>query len=70
MASFKIPHEIQRYAATAEQYGWRLEMTRGHHIRWIPPDPQARIVVSSYTPNNQRWKNNLRSDLRHSGLDV
>ncbi len=47
--------------------GFTVEPTRNQHVRFVPPDPTKRVVVTGGTPSDKRSLQNLISDLRRDG---
>jgi len=66
MASKKELAVIIKVAISA---GWRVELTKGGHYKWIAPN-NIDFVFSSSTPSDNRALENLKQDLRRRGLDV
>jgi predicted RNA binding protein YcfA (HicA-like mRNA interferase family) len=52
----------------AERQGWRVEVTKGGHWRFVPPDPTKPMVVTSSTPSDHRTLDNFIGRLRKSGF--
>lgn len=65
MASASELRELRRIA---ESQGWRVEMTRSGHWRFIPPTRSARIVVMPGTSVSRSGYRNALADLKRSGL--
>lgn len=61
--------EIKRLVAQAESQGWRVEPTRGGHLKWMPPDRSQSFVISAATPSDHRALKNIISHLRQRGFD-
>lgn len=53
-------------AARAQQ--WRIEASRGGHLKCFPPDPRAAIVTVAGTPSDHRALRNILAMMRRSGL--
>jgi predicted RNA binding protein YcfA (HicA-like mRNA interferase family) len=68
MSSFR--KDMKRLRKAAEQQGWRVEDTRGGHVRFLPPDRSQPAVVAGGTPSDHRSWLNLLAMLRRAGLDV
>ncbi|NUP12907.1 MAG: hypothetical protein HOW73_43260 [Polyangiaceae bacterium] len=51
-----------------ETEGWRVETTRGGHLRFIPP--QGEPIIAAGTPGSSKALVALRSKLRRLGLPV
>jgi predicted RNA binding protein YcfA (HicA-like mRNA interferase family) len=62
--------DMKRLRKTAEQQGWRVEDTRGGHVKFLPPDTAQPAVVAAGTPSDHRAWRNLLASLRRSGLDI
>lgn len=62
--------DLDRLIRTAEDQGWQVSRTRSGHVRFVPPDPTRRIVVSGGTSSDWRRITKLTSDLRRQGLVV
>lgn len=54
----------------AEEEGWSVTHTKGGHVRFLPPDKGADIVIAPATSSDHRGIANLRANLRRSGLDI
>jgi len=52
----------------AEKQGFTVELTRGSHWKFIPPDETLPIVHAAGTPSDRRALDNLIGRLRKSGL--
>lgn len=65
-----VTREVKDLRNLAQQAGWHVEMTKGSHWKFIPPDPSKPIVFASGTSVSRSGIRNLRSDLRKSGLQV
>ena len=46
--------------------GWRVEQTRGNHVRWIAPD--GSVTFTGLTNSDHRALLNHRARLRRMGL--
>ena len=66
----KVPKELQDAEAAAVMAGWRIEVTGGNHLKWIPPDKTKPIIITSSTPSDVRARKNIIASLRRSGLDI
>lgn len=66
----KIPKELQEAEAAALLAGWKIEVTGGSHLKWIPPDKTKPVVISPSTPSGHRERANTIARLRRSGLDI
>lgn len=66
----KTPKLYTKLIKAAKEQGWKLELTRGGHLRWQNPDGRIVFTPSSPSDNNRGLKK-ARADLRkHGGLDV
>ena len=54
--------------AELEAQGWRVKRTSGNHIKCIPPDRDAEIVILPSTPSDHRAMANAMAKLRRSGF--
>lgn len=54
----------------ARSQGWVVEVSRGAHVRFLPPDRTARPVYAASTPSDQRSWLNVRAKLRRAGLKI
>lgn len=70
MAAAQRDGYFRRLVASCRQQGWRVERTRRLHWRFVPPRPDAQIVITAGTPSDRRALLNLRADLRRAGLNV
>lgn len=59
--------EMKQLRKLAVEQGWRVEYTKGGHLKWFPP-VGTEFVVSSSTPSDYRAIKNLRAMLRRHGL--
>lgn len=64
----KLKGETKKLALVAQEQGWRVEATKGGHVRFVPP--QGRVVIVSKTPSDHRSILNSRALLRRQGLKV
>lgn len=61
--------ELVSVIRIARMAGWRIERTRKNHIKFVPPWGKG-VVFFSGTTSDWRAVRNLRSKLRHHGLDT
>lgn len=64
----RIPRELRKASRAARKQGWRIELTRNGHLRWVPPHRHREIVYTPCTPSEYRSIRNALSALRLSGL--
>lgn len=51
--------DVQRLLNAAEKQGWKVEITRGNHIKCIPPDKSKDIIIGAltgHTTSNRKFK--------------
>ncbi len=60
--------DIRKIEKAAREQGWRVERTKKGHWRFIPPDPNKKIVLGSGTPGDQRAIRNLLANLKREGF--
>ena len=61
--------EFRSVVETARGQGWRVEMTRSCHWRFVPPDRSIPAHVTGGSPGNpSRFIRRLRCELRRKGL--
>jgi hypothetical protein len=61
-----VNKEIIKLMRKARKQGWRVEVTRKNHIKFL--SPFGGIVVASGTPSENRGILNLKSRLKSKGL--
>ena len=68
-----LPQELVRAKDLAEEQGWRVEKTRGNHVRWVPPDPgdgtKPEVVITATTPSQTGIVRDMKL-LRRAGLII
>lgn len=64
----QIPRDFRDWASKALEQGWRIRLTRGGHLQWLPPT--GPIVVLASTASDHRAYSNARSMLRRAGLEI
>ena len=65
-----IPRTLRAAFTAAKLAGWRVERCGNQHLRWVPSDPTAAIVITPGTPGEYRGKRNDIANLRRSGLAI
>jgi predicted RNA binding protein YcfA (HicA-like mRNA interferase family) len=50
----------------AETQGWRVERTKGGHLRWVAPN--GKVVFSAYSASDPRSLLNHKRQLRIAGF--
>ena len=66
----KTDKEVQAIIDVAQAADWTVEMTKGCHIKFVPPMKSQPIIVAATTPSDWRARKNLKSRLRRCGLKV
>jgi hypothetical protein len=61
--------ELGNLIKLAIKAGWRVELTKGGHYKWIAPNARD-FFFSASTPSDNRALKNILQDLRRRGLDV
>ena len=51
-----------------KKQGWRVEVTKGSHIKFIAPDGSC--MFASGTPSDHRARKGMLADLRRRGLEI
>lgn len=64
----QLPRDLRKIVTRAREQGWRVELTRRSHVKFVPPE--GPIVFTSGTPSDARGRLNLVSELRRSGLKL
>jgi len=59
-----MKHAVKELLRWAEAAGWRVQFTRGGHLRLRHPD--GGVVVAASTPSDQRALANLRAQMRRA----
>lgn len=62
-------NELDELRREAIRQGWRI-VQAGRHMKWYPVDPDKPFVTTSVTPSDHRAIQNIKSDLRRSGLTL
>lgn len=65
-----VRKDIDELRSLAAMQGWNVEKTGSGHWKFVPPDPNKRIVITSSTPSDRQAIHRMRADLRKSGLDL
>lgn len=61
--------ECQKLELAALEQGWRVEKTKGNHVRFLSPDGKGLVIVSS-TPSNRNAARCALKDFRRAGLNI
>lgn len=59
---------IKELTRMAERAGWRVVMTKRHHLKWYPP--RGDMYVSPTTPSDYRSIKNIEAELKRRGLEA
>jgi predicted RNA binding protein YcfA (HicA-like mRNA interferase family) len=63
--------EFRSIVAAAKEQGWRVELTRASHWRFVSPDVSVPVHVTCSSPGNSlRFIKRLRQELRRKGLQL
>jgi hypothetical protein len=62
--------DIREIDRQLQDQGWRQEETSKGHVRYLPPDAKAPIVVRSGTPSDHRAWDNFMAQLKRSGAKL
>jgi hypothetical protein len=55
----------------ARAQGFRVELTKGGHYKFTPPDPAQRVFYAASTPSRpSRFIQHVRRDLRSRGAVI
>ncbi len=57
--------DITKLARSARKQGWKVETTKGDHLKWIPPIGQ--FVITAQSP---RRMESMKRQLRKAGLEI
>ncbi len=63
-----VKMDVKKILRAAKAQGWRIERTRKGHLRLVPPDPKAPMVIGSGNPSDHRAIRNLLAQMKRSGL--
>lgn len=66
----KDSKRVDELIKVARVRNWKIDWTKGSHLRFVPPDPNAEIVIHSGSSGDRRAVKNLIAQLRRSGLKV
>lgn len=61
---------LRKVIRAARHQGWVVEPTRNGHLKFVPPNPEQRILFTGSTPSDHRGRTNFRKDLERSGLSL
>lgn len=61
--------ECRKLEKAALEQGWRVEKTKGSHIRFLSPDGKGLVIVSS-TPSDNNAAYSVLRYLRKAGLNI
>ena len=56
-----LRHEVQRLAVKMRTQGWRVELTRASHWKWIAPN--GAFFFSAQTPSDHRAVRHIETDI-------
>jgi hypothetical protein len=59
--------DVEKAAKAARSQGWRVEITRGNHLKFVPPQKHLPIIILALTGCSRSDVNGLHS-LRRAGL--
>lgn len=62
--------DIRPIVKRAKKQGWNVDVTRGGHVRFVPPQSGGSVVIASGSASDSRSIKNLRAQLRRAGLDI
>lgn len=65
MARLGTHKDLEKLARNARRAGWSVELTKGNHVRWTPPEGD--FIIGGLT-SSSRGVQNLRARLRRAGL--
>jgi HicA toxin of bacterial toxin-antitoxin, len=60
-----VSRRARELARIARAAGWRVEPTRGGHLRFRHPDARGAVITAS-TPGGGRWRHNALASLRRA----
>ena len=61
-------NELREIEDAAREAGWTVSRTARGHVRFVPPDPNGKIVITAGSPSDIRGLRNLRAQLKRQGL--
>lgn len=53
---FGTDKDTQKLLNAAEKQGWAISVTRGNHIKCVPPDKDGQILIAALTGNSTGMK--------------
>lgn len=59
--------EFRAIVKVAQKYGWRVQITKNNHVKFLSPDGQTTIVAGTTAGSNKALAN-LKAQLRKAGL--
>jgi len=62
--------EIKKLVACLEAQRWKVTTTTRGHYRFIPPDPDKKIIHTGGSPSDCRSLKNLKADLKRQGAEL
>lgn len=65
-----VSSDLQDLIQLAVDQDWKVEWTKGGHLRLTPPDPSKPQIFSASTPSDWRGVKNMRARMKRSGLKV
>lgn len=63
-----INKEMRKLVQAAEGQSWRVELTNGGHLKFLPPE--GPFIIAAQTPSDRRTWLNTRANLRRAGLVI
>ena len=61
--------DMRKLAKACTANGWRVEPTRGGHVRLLSPDGEH-LIIAEATPSDRRSLSNTKARLRRAGLEL
>jgi predicted RNA binding protein YcfA (HicA-like mRNA interferase family) len=61
---------LKQLARAADAAGWRVEVTKGQHVRWVPPDKDQPVIITALTSETQADYQRVRKGLARAGVTV
>lgn len=61
--------DMQKLVRAAEKSGWKVSITGGNHIKFMPPNPDQKIIFGALT-GTPTGNKKLRAMLIKEGLRV
>lgn len=62
--------ELRPIVKRARKQGWKVDVTRGGHVRFVPPPSGGSMVIASASASDSRAMKNLRAQLRRAGMEI